>query len=184
VLIGADLFRAGLVLTLLWPRGSWHAYLVAAGLAAGNTFFNPTVQAVIPVLTSKEQRLAANSVAWSTGRPVQFLASAVAGGLIALLGTGPAFALNAASLLISALLIRRLRIPPTPASPALAANEAWAATSPMRRGLGSPSPARTASSRAYCRCRHSHRWRPGRPARRCSCSPNAKGTCHRQASPG
>lgn len=111
VLIGADFFRAGLVLTLLWPQGAWHAYLVAAGLAAGNTFFNPTVQAVIPVLTTEEQRLAANSVAWSTGRLVQILASAVAGGLIALIGTGPAFATNAASFLISALLIGTLRIP-------------------------------------------------------------------------
>jgi MFS family permease len=106
VLIGADLFRAGLVLTLLWPQGAWHA-----GLAAGNTFFNPTVQAVIPVLTTEEQRLAANSVAWSTGRLVQILAAAVAGGLIALIGTGPAFAVNAASFAASALLISRLRIP-------------------------------------------------------------------------
>src|SRR5919199_1312826 len=111
VLIGADLFRAGLVLTLLWPQGAWHAYLVAAGLAAGNAFFNPTVQAVIPVLTTEEQRLAANSVAWSTGRLVQVVASAVAGGLIALVGTGPAFALNAASFVASALLITALPIP-------------------------------------------------------------------------
>jgi MFS family permease len=111
VLIGADLFRAALVLTLLWPQGAWHAYLVAAGLAAGNTFFNPTVQAVIPVLTTEEQRLAANSVAWSSGRLVQILASAVAGGLIALIGTEPAFATNAASFVVSALLISALRIP-------------------------------------------------------------------------
>jgi MFS family permease len=111
VLIGADLIRAGLVLTLLWPQGAWHAYVVAAGLAAGNTFFNPTVQAVIPVLTTEEQRLAANSVAWSSGRLVQILASAVAGGLIALIGTEPAFATNAASFVVSALLISALRVP-------------------------------------------------------------------------
>jgi MFS family permease len=111
VLIGADLFRAGLALTLLWPQGAWHVYLVAAGLAAGNTFFNPTVQAVIPVLTTEEERLAANSVAWSTGRLVQILGSAVTGGLIALLGTGPAFAFNAASFVASALLISRLHVP-------------------------------------------------------------------------
>jgi hypothetical protein len=42
VLIGADVFRAIRVLTLLWPQGAWHAYGVAAGLAAANTFFNPT----------------------------------------------------------------------------------------------------------------------------------------------
>ena len=111
VLIGADLVRACLVLSLLWPQGAWHAYLVAAGLAAGNTFFNPTVQAVIPALTTEEQRLAANSVAWSTGRLVQIVAAALAGGLIALLGTQAAFALNAATFLLSAAFIAALPIP-------------------------------------------------------------------------
>jgi MFS family permease len=111
VLIGSDLFRAVLVLTLLWPQGAWHAYLVAAGLAAGNIFFNPTVQAVIPALTTEEQRLAANSVAWSTGRLVQILASAVAGGLIAIFGTRVAFGLNATTFLVSALFIAELQIP-------------------------------------------------------------------------
>ena len=111
VLIAADLVRACLVLSLLWPQGAWHAYLVGAGLAAGNTFFNPTVQAVIPALTSEEQRLAANSVAWSTGRLVQILAAALAGGLIALLGTQAAFALNAATFLLSGAFIAALPIP-------------------------------------------------------------------------
>ena len=111
VLIGADLVRAALVLSLIWPQGVWHAYLVAAGLAAGNTFFNPTVQAVIPVLTTEEQRLAANSVSWSTGRLVQILASATVGGLVAVFGTGPAFALNAASFVVSAGCIAALTIP-------------------------------------------------------------------------
>ncbi|MBA2519040.1 MAG: MFS transporter [Chloroflexia bacterium] len=111
VLIGADLCRAALALSLLWPQGTWHVYLVAAGIAAGSTFFNPTVQAVIPALTTEGQRLAANSVSWSTGRLVQIVAAAVAGGLIAIVGTGAAFALNAASFVISALLIARLVIP-------------------------------------------------------------------------
>lgn len=111
VLIGADLARAALVFSLLWPQGAWHAYLVAAGLAAGNAFFNPTVQAVIPALTTEDQRLAANSVAWSTGRLVQILASAAAGGLIAILGTRAAFGLNTVTFLISALFVAQLRIP-------------------------------------------------------------------------
>ena len=80
VLIASDLFRAVLVLSLVWPQGVSHAYIVAAGLVAGNAFFNPTVQAVIPSLTTPEQRLAANSVAWSTGRLVQIIASAAFGG--------------------------------------------------------------------------------------------------------
>lgn len=111
ILIGADLVRAALALSLVWPQGTWHAYLVAAGLAGGNTFFNATAQAVIPALTTETQRLAANSVAFSTGRLVQIVASAVAGGLIAAVGTAFAFGLNAATFVVSALLISRLLLP-------------------------------------------------------------------------
>lgn len=110
VLIGADIVRAALVFSLVWPQGVWHAYLVAAGLAAGNAFFNPTVQAVIPILTTEDQRLAANSVSWSTGRLVQILAASIAGGLIAIIGTEAAFAINAVTFIISALFISRLPI--------------------------------------------------------------------------
>lgn len=111
VLIGADLFRATLALSLLWPQGTWHVYLVAAGLATGTTFFNPTVQAVTAALTTEQQRLATNSVAWSTGRLVQIVASAVVGGLIGLVGTGPAFAINAATFVASAALVAGLSVP-------------------------------------------------------------------------
>ena len=112
VLIGADLFRAALVASLIWPQGVWHAYLVAAGLVVGSMFFTPTMQAVIPVLTSDDERLAANSVNWSTGRLVQIVGAAVAGGLVGVIGTAPAFAVNAATFLASAALLVRLRVPP------------------------------------------------------------------------
>ena len=123
ILIGSDLIRAGLALSLIWPQGAWHAYAVAAGLATGGVFFNPTVQAVIPHLTTEGQRLAANSVSWTTGRLVQIVGAAAAGGLIATVGTRPAFALNAATFAVSAVLLVRLRVP-TPA----------AATSGVARG--------------------------------------------------
>lgn len=127
VLIGADLFRAALALSLAWPQGAWHAYLVAAGLAAGGTFFGPTVQAVIPALTTEEQRLAANSVNHTTEQVTQIVASVVVGGIIAFIGTGAAFALNAATFAVSALLIARLAIPP----------HAGQLDSGTKRGLGS-----------------------------------------------
>ncbi len=113
ILIVADLVRAMLALSLVWPHGVRHAYAVAAALSAAAVFFNPTVQAVIPHLTTPDQRLTANSVAWSTGRLVQIAGAAVAGGLIGLIGTGAAFATNAATFGLSALLIVRLHIPPT-----------------------------------------------------------------------
>lgn len=127
VLVGADLFRAALVLSLLWPQGVWHAYLVAAGLSAGNVFFGPALNAVIPVLTTPAQRLAANSVSWSTNRLVQIVAASIAGALIGLIGTAPAFALNAATFVVSAALISSLDIP----------THAGQITSAATRGLGS-----------------------------------------------
>ena len=50
-------------------------YVVAFLLTAASVFFNPTLQAVIPNLVEKDALLAANSVAWSTGRLVQIIAS-------------------------------------------------------------------------------------------------------------
>ena len=111
ILIASDLVRAALALTLVWPQGVWHAYAVAFGLSAAGVFFGPAVNAVIPALTTPEQRLAANSVSWSTGRLVQIVAASIAGGVIAAVGTGPAFGLNAATFAISAASIATLRIP-------------------------------------------------------------------------
>ena len=111
ILIGSDVVRAALALSLVWPQGVWHAYVVAAGLSAASVFFNPTVNAIMPAITTPDQRLAANSVSWSTGRLVQILAASIAGGIIAAVGTAPAFALNAATFVVSAACISRLRIP-------------------------------------------------------------------------
>ncbi len=59
VLVAADIGRALLALSLLWPRGAWNGYIVADNLAAFGTFFNPAVQAVIPALSTEDLRLAA-----------------------------------------------------------------------------------------------------------------------------
>ncbi|MBF6614569.1 MAG: MFS transporter [Chloroflexi bacterium] len=111
ILVASDLTRAALVLVLAFADATWQVYLIAALLNACSVFFNPTLQAVIPTIVERESLLAANSVSWSTGRLVQIIASAVAAGLIAAIGTGPAFVLNAVSFIFSALMIWRLRIP-------------------------------------------------------------------------
>ncbi len=52
---------------------------------------------------TEAQRLAANSVAFSTGLLIEIVASVIADGLIASVGTAVAFGLNAASFVVSAL---------------------------------------------------------------------------------
>jgi MFS family permease len=112
VLITSDLVRAGLALGLAVATEPWQVYMLAAGMAAAGVFFNPTVQAVIPTMVKADLLLAANSVAWSTGRLVQILGSAIAAGLVSSLGTTSAFATNALSFVFSAWMISRLPIPP------------------------------------------------------------------------
>ncbi len=99
------------MLGLVAASETWHVYLVAALLTTATAYFSPTVQAVLPAVVPKDALLAANPVAWSTGRLVQIVASALAGGLITAVGTDAAFALNGLTFLFSAAMIARIAIP-------------------------------------------------------------------------
>jgi MFS family permease len=112
LLIAVDLVRAVLVLLLALTHALWAVYALAALLAVGSTLFNPALQAVIPALLDEDERLAANSVAWSSGRLVQIVGASAAGGLIAWAGTTPAFLANAASFAFSTVMLTRLSVPP------------------------------------------------------------------------
>ncbi len=125
LLIGADLLRALLILALTLTHILWLVYLLAALLAAASTLFNPALQAVLPALLDEEERLAANSVAWSSGRLVQILGASVAAGVIAWAGTTPAFLVNAASFAFSAAMLARLALPPRQGLPQEGGIEAW-----------------------------------------------------------
>ncbi|MHB8751640.1 MAG: MFS transporter, partial [Aggregatilineales bacterium] len=117
ILVVGDLVRAGLVCFLILANQTWQIYVIVACMTAASVFFNPTLQAIIPNVVAPDALLAANSVAWSTAQLVQIVAAALAGGLIASIGTAAAFGVNAASFVFSALLISQLSIP-TPMSAA------------------------------------------------------------------
>ncbi len=112
VLIGVDLVRAVLVLALLLTTEQWQVYAIVFFLTAASTFFNPAINATLPTLLDADDLLAANSISWSTGRFVQIIGSAVAAGVIALVGAEAAFVFNAATFLASALLLLLLPVPP------------------------------------------------------------------------
>ncbi len=111
ILILGDLIRAGLIVLLLLANQMWQIYLVVACTTAVSVFFNPTLQAVIPNVVEGDALLAANAVSWSSAQLVQIIASAIGGGLIAVLGTTPAFSFNAISFLFSAWMLSQLHIP-------------------------------------------------------------------------
>lgn len=112
VLVAADLVRAVAVLGLLFTTELWQIYAIVAVLTTAGTFFNPAVNATLPTLLDEQDLLAANSIAWSTGRFVQIIGASVAGGVIAAVGPKVAFVFNASTFLISALLLLLLPVPP------------------------------------------------------------------------
>ncbi|MGI8625278.1 MAG: MFS transporter [Geodermatophilaceae bacterium] len=116
VMVVADLLRAVLAITLLFLAENIAAvYVIAFGLSVGAVLFNPAANSTLPALVNDDELIAANSGIWTAAVLAQIALAPAAGLLYAALGAGPAFGVNAASFLISAAVLTRLRIPTHPA---------------------------------------------------------------------
>jgi MFS family permease len=110
VMIAADLIRLLLATVLaLWHGDLAAVYAVAFGLSAGSVFFNPAAGSLLPTLVGDEQLVAANSGIWSAAVLAQILLAPLAGLLATTAGFGWAFAANAVSFAVSAVLLHGLR---------------------------------------------------------------------------
>lgn len=89
-------------------------YAIAFGMSVGAVFFNPAASSVLPTLVSKEELVAANSGIWTAAVLSQIALAPLAGLLVVQAGHGPAFAINAASYGLSALMLRGLRVASPP----------------------------------------------------------------------
>lgn len=121
VMVAADLGRAGLAALVAFSHTSTPvAYGVAFGLSTGALLFNPAATSLVPELLDDEDELvAANSALWTVAVASQIVLAPVAGWLIASVGVGWAFALNAASYVISAAFLWGLDAGRTPADVAI-----------------------------------------------------------------
>lgn len=113
VMIAADLTRAllalGFVLATVF-RALYIIYIVGASLFAVSAFFNAAKRATIPNLARGAQELlAANSLSASTTAATIAVGSALGGLIATFAGRNLVFILNAATFLISAEMIRRIR---------------------------------------------------------------------------
>jgi MFS family permease len=113
LMVGSDILRGVAVASLLVvgvPTRA-HLYVVAFFLGLFGALFLPSFQASLPDLVPKESLVAANSVV-STTFHVAVMAGPIIGGvLVARFGSTIAFALNAATFGISALLVGGARLP-------------------------------------------------------------------------
>jgi MFS family permease len=120
ILIAADLLRFAAIglMAVLSAAGVielWHIAALVAVVAVGDAFFNPASTAIVPDLVLDEHLPAANALA-GMYRPlmVRMIGPATAGFVVAALGPAPAFAIDAATFLGSALAVWAIRKRPAP----------------------------------------------------------------------
>ncbi|RZU30690.1 putative MFS family arabinose efflux permease [Blastococcus saxobsidens] len=111
VMVAADVLRAALAgVLVIWHDDPLVIYAVAFGLSAGAALFNPAANSVLPAVVADPGIVAANSAVWTAAVLSQIILAPLAGGLVDLAGPGWAFGLNAASFLVSARVLRGLRL--------------------------------------------------------------------------
>ncbi len=122
VLIWADLGRAALLgsIPVAFALGvlTYWQLLIVSGLAAIlTTFFDSADNAYLPTIVERERLVDANSALAASGSAAEFMAFGISGFLVQLLTAPIAIAIDAASYLVSALLlgtIRQVEAPPPP----------------------------------------------------------------------
>lgn len=111
VMVAADLLRAALVGVLAVAHGNVAlAYAAAFGVSVGTIAFTPAASSLVPDVVAADDLVDANSALWTVAVLAQILLAPIAGALIATAGVGAAFALNAASYVVSALVLRRVDV--------------------------------------------------------------------------
>jgi MFS family permease len=108
VMIAADLIRMVVVLLMLLVRSASMVWLVYPLLLLETimaAFFEPARSSVIPNITGREDLVLANTLSSTTWSMNLVLGAALGGVVAALLGRDAVFGLNAASFLLSTLLI-------------------------------------------------------------------------------
>lgn len=121
IMLLSDAIRGASVLGMALLAGFdvielWHLIALAVLFGIGDAFFFPAVGAIVPELVSGKDLVSANSMdAASRPLAMRLAGPALGGVLVATTGTAIAFAVDAATFLVSALFL--LKIPARPAPP-------------------------------------------------------------------
>jgi MFS family permease len=112
VMVVADLWRAVLAASLIVVGDNVAAvYAIAFGLSLGGVLFNPAANSTLPALVRDDELFAANSGVWTAAVLSQIALAPLAGIVYAAVGPGLAFGINAASFVVSAVVLLGLRVP-------------------------------------------------------------------------
>jgi MFS family permease len=114
VMIASDLFRAVTAACFVFTihrHDTWLLYVLSALLMAASPFFSAGRAAILPSIATKDQLHTANSLTQTTQWTTLSVGAFLGGTSVAHFGFEWAFAFNAASFLISAFCISRLKHP-------------------------------------------------------------------------
>jgi MFS family permease len=114
IMIVSDILRAWVVLGFLFvrrPDQLWIIYVLTVFQLGLSTFFEPAKTAAIPSIVEDRELVAANAISSVTWSAMLTIGAAVGGFITGWFGTNVAFILDAATYLLSAALIARIRLP-------------------------------------------------------------------------
>ena len=99
------------VLTVLEMVAVWHVLVIAFFAGAVNAFDQPARQALYPHLIDRKDMMSAVALNSSIWQGTRIVAPAIAGGVIATMGTSASFFLGGAGFLIMAVVMSGLKVP-------------------------------------------------------------------------
>ncbi len=91
----------------------WHLFIIVAVFGMADAFFTPALKAFIPGIIPKENLVAGNSLLSTSSLLAMFLGPSLAGVVIAVVGTGGAFAFDTGSFVFVALCLLLMKSRPT-----------------------------------------------------------------------
>jgi len=112
ILVACDLARTALIVGVIFTRSLLLIYALVFLIGAARTFFNPTIRAAFPSVVGEGDLARANALISGTFSVSVMAGPAIGGLLVATVGVEAAFALDAATYLISAALLSRIPLPP------------------------------------------------------------------------
>jgi MFS family permease len=111
VLVASDLARAVLVLGLVFARDLATIYVLVFLMGLARTVFNPTIRAAFPSVVGGGDLTRANALISGTFSTSIMVGPALGGLLVASIGVDAAFLADAATYLVSAILLSRVPLP-------------------------------------------------------------------------
>jgi predicted MFS family arabinose efflux permease len=114
LMIATDLVRAALhatlaVLIFIGPVPIWQIVLIELGFGTAEAFFRPAYTGLLPQTVPEDELQAANAAGGFVFNSAEFVGPALATALVLGAGAGWAFSVDAATFLVSAALLSRMR---------------------------------------------------------------------------